>query len=856
MAEFYTHVYANSSGIYYRGYADQKRVKQKIRDYRPSLFVPTNEHTEYKTIYGQPVKKMTFESVPEAYEFTRSNSCLDHDYVFGNTRYQFTWISDTFNDHIQFDMNLIRKVVIDIEVDSSRGFSNPSDPFAPIITITLSYRNKFYVFGVKPYRSSRPDVQYILCSDEADMLTKFIYFWKKIDFDILFGWNTDQYDIPYIVNRIERVLGKGQSRQLSPWEIIRDTKVNFRGKQIDTYDIVGIVSLDYIDLYRRYMPKAESDALKFVAELELGDTKVEYEGTLHEMYTKDYNKFIEYNIKDVALVERLDAKLKLADVVITTAYDSKCNFSDVQQQVRMWDAISFNELKKRKVVVPPIREHDKKEQYEGAFVLPASVGKHKWVVNFDFASLYPSIIREHNISPDTFGPSINTVLKDREIEYDEEGMLSRNEDLSVLKEKDFTCSGAGWLFYRNESGFLGDIMKRLFEERMVYKNQMKEAQRLAVQAKTTEDKNKYESEATKYNNFQSAKKIQLNAAYGSLGSKYFRFYNPELARSVTLSGRAVLLAVKDKITKELQEEYNIAYDPIIYGDTDSLYISAKPFVDKLPKELQSPEIVERIDKEFCAKIYEYIEDALSYHRDRYNTFTKQLEMVRDVIAEDTIFVSKKRYLMEIWDKEGTRYPKPKRKATGLEMIKSTTSKFCKEWLNTAADVILKGNQSDLHKIVSEYRIKFEALPLEMVSYPINVSDIEKYVASLSSKAVITFEDTIDVGSRKGLEKGAPIQVAAAFTYNRFLEENKLTRKYDKIKSGERMRFFYLKPQNPFRSHVMGMFDKVPKELDLKQWIDYEAQFNKVFVGPLNILLRAVGWGEIGAAQSIMGIFDD
>lgn len=856
MGEFYTHVYADRRGIFYRGYADQKRISVRIPDYKPSLFVPTNEASEYSTIYGQPVKRMVFNTVAEAQEFNRSNGALQHDYIYGNTRYQFTWISDTFKGDIQFDMDLIRKVTIDIEVDTSKGFSNPSDPFAPIITITLLYRNTFYVFGVKPYRPTRSDVKYIHCADEQRMLLAFMDFWVKIDFDILFGWNTDQYDIPYIVNRIERVLGEGQSLKLSPWKLIRDSKANFRGRQIDTYDIVGIVSLDYIDLYRRYMPKAESDALKFVAELELGETKVEYDGTLHDLYTKDYDKFIEYNVQDVALVEKLDAKLKLADVVITTAYDSKCNFADVQQQVRMWDAISFNELKKKKIAVPPIKQNDKNEQYEGAFVLPAKVGKHKWVVNFDFASLYPSLIREHNISPDTFGPSINNLLTGREIAYDEEGMISRNEDLSILKEQDFTCSGAGWLFYRNQSGFLGDIMKRLFEERMKYKNKMKEAQQKALRAANDEEKKLYEGESVKYNNFQSAKKIQLNAAYGSLGSKYFRFYNPELARSVTLSGRAVLLAVKESISNKLQSRYKIAYDPIIYGDTDSLYISAKPFVDKLPQGMTSPEIVERIDKEFCQELHSYINEALAYHRERYNTFTNQLEMVRDVIAEDTIFVSKKRYLMEIWDKEGARYPRPKRKATGLEMIKSTTSKFCKEWLNTAADVILKGTAPELHLLVSNYRRQFEAMPLELISYPINVSDIEKYVAVLSSKQVITFEDTVETGSRKGLGKGAPIQVAAAFTYNRFLDERKLSRKYDKIKSGERMRFFYLKPQNPYCCHVMGMLDKVPKELDLRQWVDYEAQFNKVFVGPLNILLRAVGWSEIGASPSVMGIFED
>lgn len=855
MSEFYTHVYANRKGIYFRGYENRKRVEKKITDYKPSLFVPAQNSTSYKTVTGLPVQRLQFDSIAEAQDFMRSNEAIEHQYLFGNTRWHYAYMSDRYENGVDFDMNLIRKVTLDIEVDSSKGFSNPSDPFAAIISITIKYRGNYYVLGLKPYRPNRPDVKYKHFKDERQMLVEFIALWKGFDFDIIFGWNTDQYDIPYIVNRINKVVGKGAANALSPWGLIRDTRVNFRGRQIPGYDIVGIVSLDYIDLYRRYMPKAESDALKFVADLELGETKVEYDGTLHDLYTKDYDKFIEYNVQDVALVEKLDAKLKLADVVITTAYDSKCNFSDVQQQVRMWDAISFNELKKRKVAVPFIEEQDKNDKYEGAFVLPAQVGKHKWVVSFDFASLYPSLIIEHNISPDTIGKPLSVLLGE-EVNFDEEGMVSRLQDLSLLRRDNLTCSGAGWLFTRNESGFLGDIMKRLFEDRMTYKVKMKEAQKKAIEATTEEERHKWEAVATKYNNFQSAKKVQLNAAYGSLGSKYFRFYNPELARSVTLSGRAVLLTVKDVITKGMYEKYKSSTDPIIYGDTDSLYISAKPFVDKLQPGLTSPQIVELIDKEFCSEIYAYIKEGLRLHRERYNTFTEQLEMVRDVIAEDTIFVSKKRYLMEIWDKEGARYPTPKRKATGLEMIKSTTSKICKEWLNNAADVILKGSAADLARLVTNYRREFELLPLEQVSYPINVSDIEKYTALLSSINVITFENTVDVDERKGLGKGAPIQVAAAFTYNRFLKENKLTKRYDTIKSGERMRFFYLKEQNPFRSHVMGMLDKVPKELNLREWIDFEGQFNKVFVGPLNILLRATGWREIGAALSIMNIFEN
>lgn len=856
MSDFYTHVYADRAGIYYRGYRDGKRVCEKIQDYQPSLFVPTDKPTPYVSVYGTPVQRIIFNSIKEAADFYDKNQQSNDAYVYGNSRWQYAYLSDKFENGVEFDPNLIRKATLDIETDTSKGFADPSNPFAPIVSITIKYRNTFHVFGLKDFTLRYSNINYRQFEDEKSMLSAFMQLWSDLDFDILFGWNTDQYDIPYIINRVNRIFKSDKAALcLSPYRKIRNTSANFRGRQIQTYDIVGIVSLDYIDLYRRYMPKAESDALKFVAELELGETKVEYDGTLLDLYTNDFNKFILYNCKDCALVEKLDAKLKLADVVMTTAYDSLCNLSDVQQQVRMWDVITFHHLKKKKIVVPPLVEHERQD-FEGAYVLPAKIGKHKWVVSFDFASLYPSLIIEHNISPDTLRSHIEFFLQIDGDPYTREGTISPALDFTVLIENNLTCAGSGALFDKSKLGFLGDILIRLFEDRMAFKRKMKDAQKNALAAQTPEERLMYESEATKFNNFQSAKKVQLNSAYGALGTKYFRYFNPELARSVTLSGRAVLIEVRNQIMKMMKERYNTTTDPIIYGDTDSLYVSAMSYVKTLPTNLTPSEIVGKIDEVFCQEVYQAINDALKSYRDRFNTYKSQLEMVRDVIAEDTIFVSKKRYLMEIWDKEGTRYQQPQRKATGLEMIKSTTSKFCKEWLNTAADVILKGGNRELENLVDGYRKDFENFPLEMISYPVNVSGIEQYVAILESKAVITFDDVVEVEDKRGLKKGTPVQVAAAYTYNKFLEEKNLDKKYDKIKSGQRMRYFYLKEQNPFRSHVIGMFDVIPKEMNLKKWIDYEAQFNKIFLNPLNILLRAVKWHEIGGSLSIMGIFDN
>lgn len=844
VSEFYTHVFSDWSAIYYRGYDGKKRVQCRITDFKPTLFVPGQEPTEYHTCNGTPLQKITFDSIRQASQFYQENQSHEqmNAYVYGNSRWHYVYLFNLFRDGVHFDSSVLRRATIDIETDSSKGFADPQSPFAAIISITIRYQGRFYVFGLKPCNISRDDVRYVWLPDERSMLLKFVQFFEKLDIDILYGWNTDQYDIPYMINRLNRIFDdKLVAERLSPWGKINRKFANFRGKNIPSYDIMGIASLDYIDLYRRYMPKSERDSLKFVAEHELGETKVEYEGSLHDLYTKDYDKFIEYNIQDVALVDKIDAKLKLSDVVITTAYDSLINYVDVQQQVRMWDAINFHEMVKRKLVIPPVRAAQK-EHIEGAYVLPAKVGKHKWVVSFDFASLYPSLIIEHNISPDTAVSHFDMVLhkNKRHTKFEEDtSVVSDDEDLSELKKQNLVGAGNGVVFSRKSQGFLPTILQRLFEERMLYKKKMKEAQKLAVSATDAEVRAKHEADVAKYQNYQSAKKIQLNSAYGSFGNVYCRFYDPSMAEAVTLSGRSVLLRVYEVITEQMRKKYGQNITPIVYGDTDSLYISAHPYVKTLPVGLSSPEIVEKIDKEFCDEIQEYIQIALTAHRDRFNTYAPKLEMVRDVISEDSIFVSKKRYVMEIWDKEGTRYNSPVRKAIGLEMVKSTTPKFFKGWLENAVSLVLKGEKQNLSDLTDQYEKEMRNVSLDIFSHPVNVSDIEKWV-----------DDTGE------LKKGAPIQVTAAYAFNAFLEKNGLTKKYDKIKSGQRMRYFHLKNGNPYRAHVMGVADQVPNELNLEEWVDRYPQYEKIFLKPLNMILEAVGWTQKGETRPIENIFDD
>ena len=388
------------------------------------------------------------------------------------------------------------------------------------------------------------------------LLIKFVEKWRSFGFtpDIVTGWNIETFDIPYLVNRIRKILGETFVKNLSPFGILVEGSVPFNGREQQVYYPAGISILDYLQLYKKfsYTPQ-ESYKLDYIASQELNEKKLDYSeySSLNELYIKNPQKYIEYNVKDVLLVERLEDKLGLIELVVTIAYDARVNYNDAFITVKLWDVIIHNHLLNNKgVVVPQYKRESKGNSISGGYVKDPQIGRHNWTVSFDLTSLYPHLIIGFNISPETYRGSYEIpTSKENYIDLILSGYMD-NIRPELLKNN-FTMSGLGCFFTRDFRGFLPELMKKLFEERKIYKKKMLDAKKAMEKAKA-EGKSKeaiYELEklAAKYKNLQQARKINLNGAYGALSNPYFRWFDDILAESVTMSGQLSIRWIEKKL---------------------------------------------------------------------------------------------------------------------------------------------------------------------------------------------------------------------------------------------------------------------------------------------------------------------
>jgi DNA polymerase elongation subunit (family B) len=479
--DFYTNVTLRGNDILYRGIENGEPVQYRV-PYKPRLFVPTNDESEYKTLYGENCRKIEFENIDKARSFVSGYEDLDGFRFFGNTRWQYAFLSDRFPLHIDYDESKITTAIIDIEVDTTNGFAPTGDPFGAITAITVKARNRFYVFGIGEFVTEDASVKYIRSKDEFQLLAKFLEFWEKLSPNIISGWNVSLFDIPYLTNRIRRVLGDKEVKRLSPWKIISEKTVNYKGRSNETYTWIGIDVLDYIELYRKFQPKQESEKLNYISYVELGEKKLDYSehGSLEGLYRNDHQKFIEYNIKDVELVDRLEQKLQLIAMSFALIYDARVTYGDVFTQVTMWDAIIHHDLAQKNIVVPQAIDSHKDEKYAGAFVKDITPGMYNWVVSLDLNSLYPMLISQFNISPETLVPPSfisGTFSKNTENKYDISLLLEQRKELTHLIEEEICMAANGHCFTLLSRGFLPDILMRKYEDRKTYKQKMTDSQK-------------------------------------------------------------------------------------------------------------------------------------------------------------------------------------------------------------------------------------------------------------------------------------------------------------------------------------------------------------------------------------------
>ena len=835
---FYTNVKMIGNRFLVRGYENGESVKFK-EEYSPTLFVRSKKETEYKTLEGEYVKAVQPGSVKESREFLDEYKDVHNFPIYGQEKFIYQYISDKYpEDEIKFDISKIKVYTIDIETTTEEGFPDPKECIEEILLITIQDYNtkQITTWGVNPFDNKQDNVHYIECKSEKDLLNQFLVYWENNIPDIITGWNIEFFDVPYICGRLQRVLGEKRAKSFSPWGLVTRQEVEIFNKTQVKYDLGGLSQLDYLAMYKKFTYKAqESYRLDYIASIELGQKKLDHSefDTFKDFYTNGWQKFVEYNIIDVELVDRLEEKMKLIELVLKMSFDAKVNFEDVFYQVRMWDAIIYNFLKKKNIVIPPNKKEEKDEKYEGAYVKEPIPGSYDWVVSFDLNSLYPHLIMQYNISPET-------LLDERHPTINVNKVLNKSLDLSEYS--DYAVCANGAMFRKDIHGFLPELMEKIYNERKGYKKKMLQVEQEYVDTKNPE----LLKEIAKWNNFQMARKIQLNSAYGAVGNQYFRYYKIENAEAVTLSGKVSIQWIMNAVNGYLNQILKSGdTDYVIASDTDSLYITLGPLVDKVfkGKERNTEKVVNFIDKACKTQFEDYIEKSYTELADYVNAYDQKMVMKRECIAERGIWTAKKRYILSVWNSEGTSYLNSgyKLKVKGMESVKSSTPGVCREMLKSAYKILLEGTNDEVIQYIEECRERFKKCSVEEISFPRSVSDVVKWRSS----------STIYL---KGTGKGCPIHVRGALLFNHHIKEKNLTHKYSLIQNGEKVKYCYLKMPNLIHENVITFIQDFPKELGLKDYVDYDIQFTKGFLDPLKIILNAIGW-ESEKTASLMDFFE-
>jgi DNA polymerase elongation subunit (family B) len=816
------------NNILYRGYDEKGEAVLRKVPFSPTLYLQTNKPTGYSSIDGTPLAPRQFETMREAKEFMTTYRDVDNFKVYGNTNYIAQFIYERYPNEIKFDRDTVSVATIDIEVASDDGFPFPEDAAQEVISIALKNNSDdtYYVWGMGDYDVSQALIKdyrivYKKCDDEVKLLLSFLDHWSDYHHtpDVITGWNTRLFDIPYLANRINKVLGNEAVKRLSPWGIVNYRQVAIKGKQLDTYELYGIQQLDYYDLFQKFgysYGAQESYKLDHIAYVVLGEKKLSFDevSSLHELYKTNYQKFIDYNIRDVELVDRFEDKLGLITLAMTMAYRGGVNYSDTFGTTMIWDTIIYRDLMNRNIIIPP-NEEKQKAAYPGGYVKDPQVGLHEWVCSFDLNSLYPNIIVQWNMSPETivggFAPS-----------FDVDNCL---DGKARPNNSDYTVAANGSMYRKDKQGIIPSIIVQYYDERKLIKKKMIEAkQQLEVVDKgNKQELYRIEREIARYENQQMSIKILMNSLYGALGNAYFRYFDLRVAEGITLTGQLAIRWAERAVNKKMNSMLKTdSVDYVIAIDTDSLYVNFGALVNKF-----SPKNPVEFLNKVCSEVFETVLDA-SYLDlfDTFSCYSNRMEMKRESIADRGIWTAKKRYILNVHDNEGVRYADPKLKIMGIEAIKSSTPSACREALKELFKVIISGSETKTQKAIQHFKQYFSSLPPEEVSFPRGVSDVNKW------------KDRSTV-----YKKGCPIHVRGALLYNESIKSKGLEKRYQTIRSGDKVKFCYLKVPNPIRENVISFPDYLPSELQLTKYIDYDKQFEKTFLDPIIPILDAVGWQQ-------------
>jgi len=484
---FYTFARVYGNNILVRGWDDKNGGHYRTKvPFKPTFFLPAKKHTGFTTLNDEPVSPIQPGTIRDCKEFLKQYKDVDGTKIYGFDRILYQFLAEEYPGEVDYDVNKIKLWSLDIETSAENGFPKPEEAAEEVLLITMKNfkTKKLITFGSRPYEVTRDDVEYVLCQNEHDLLASFVAWWESVEPEVITGWNVDLFDTTYLCNRIQKVCGEATLSKLSPWGLVSShMKEDRMGKQVQAYDIAGVSILDYLDIYKKFtFANRESYRLDVIAEIELGKKKLDHSefDTFKDFYTKGWTKFVDYNLVDVDLVDQLEEKMKLIDLVMLMAYDAHCNYADTFYQVRLWDIIIYNYLRDRNIVVPPKESSSRDNQFVGAYVKEPVPGGYDWVCSFDLNSLYPSIIRFLNISPETLLDEKHSTVAG----VDAMKLINKEVDIQGVTDSDICVAANGAQYTQDQQGIMPQLVIKMYEERVKYKKQMLAQKQVLVDIET------------------------------------------------------------------------------------------------------------------------------------------------------------------------------------------------------------------------------------------------------------------------------------------------------------------------------------------------------------------------------------